>query len=836
MFRLAYTVPQNPRPKRVSHRELLRLSPPRLHQSSPPMFLRYALESIPNSELYKQTVKKDLADGSIDFFEVKGEADAEEYKSIVFASLSRRYPIITCSDNHDIRDYKFSCPCWVKADPTFDGLRQLTIETDSRIHLRTSPHLVDDLKRTPSRFLSTITFKRLESAPANELWFDVTLALNPAMVAVIGNKGSGKSALTDTIGLLGNSFAEEHFSFLNADSFRNVRNNKATFFEATLHFVSGESTSQSLDSRVDKGNPESVLYLPQRRIESLCNELSNAAGSSFDRELKRVIFDYVDETERAGCTTLDELLKKKEESLFAGIEQTRSQISVLNRSIIDLEDKMLPSNRKQIESEIVRIEAEIDGHNKLKPTILPLPTDDVDTSGSSSLETFRKALEDVEKSIKETTDKISQLNKNKVALASIRRYIENFQVVHTQLLEDIAPLCSMLGFGIAEIVSMTVDVSKIVELESNNDIQVEELRKDLSESNVSGLVVKQRELRESISRQIEALQLPQKIHHESVEAHNAWERKQLELATRLGEKKTEANALNELPSQLKEACQRREELTTLIHRSLLVHIDAMKDLYSGVMHHIDELSQSRETIKFSFAATLEARTFASQFVGFLNLGRRGSFYGSADGVKVLDKLLGTHDLTDEQSGAALANQVLDYLRSDKRQEPALQVDIESQLRGGVDKKQIYDFLFSLKYFEPNYSLLWNGVRVSQLSAGERGSLLLVFYLMLDKRNCPLIIDQPEDNLDNETVFELLVPAIRAAKLRRQIIIVTHNPNLAVVCDAEQIVRAQIDKANGNRITYVSGAIENRAMKAHVVNVLEGTQPAFRYREKSYSDY
>ena len=72
-------------------------------------------------------------------------------------------------------------------------------------------------------------------------------------------------------------------------------------------------------------------------------------------------------------------------------------------------------------------------------------------------------------------------------------------------------------------------------------------------------------------------------------------------------------------------------------------------------------------------------------------------------------------------------------------------------------------------------------------------MLLIFYLLVDNDDIPLIIDQPEENLDNQTVYKLLVPSIKEAKNRRQIIIVTHNPNLAVVCDAEQIIHASIDK-------------------------------------------
>ena len=123
-----------------------------------------------------------------------------------------------------------------------------------------------------------------------------------------------------------------------------------------------------------------------------------------------------------------------------------------------------------------------------------------------------------------------------------------------------------------------------------------------------------------------------------------------------------------------------------------------------------------------------------------------------------------------------------------------------------------------------------------MSPGERGTLLLVFYLLVDKDDIPLVIDQPEENLDNQTVYELLVPCMKGAKNRRQVFIVTHNPNLAVVCDAEQIICANLDKQNNSTMTYLSGAIENPIIKKAIVDILEGTMPAFHNRETKYNPH
>jgi predicted ATPase len=111
----------------------------------------------------------------------------------------------------------------------------------------------------------------------------------------------------------------------------------------------------------------------------------------------------------------------------------------------------------------------------------------------------------------------------------------------------------------------------------------------------------------------------------------------------------------------------------------------------------------------------------------------------------------------------------------------------------------------------------------------------MFYLLVDRDDIPLIVDQPEENLDNQTVYRMLGACITEAKTRRQIIIVTHNPNLAVACDAEQIICASHQPNDGERIKYESGAIENPEINQFLLDVLEGTRPAFENRESKYFD-
>src|SRR6185312_15384452 len=98
-------------------------------------------------------------------------------------------------------------------------------------------------------------------------------------------------------------------------------------------------------------------------------------------------------------------------------------------------------------------------------------------------------------------------------------------------------------------------------------------------------------------------------------------------------------------------------------------------------------------------------------------------------------------------------------------------------------------------------------------------------------NRPLIIDQPEDNLDGEFIYSTLVPVLRRAKERRQVIIVTHNPNVAVLGDAELIVIMKAASDCGQIVAR--GSIDHPQTRDMACAILEGAREAFLRRAKMY---
>ena len=120
--------------------------------------------------------------------------------------------------------------------------------------------------------------------------------------------------------------------------------------------------------------------------------------------------------------------------------------------------------------------------------------------------------------------------------------------------------------------------------------------------------------------------------------------------------------------------------------------------------------------------------------------------------------------------------------------------------------------------------------ITGLSPGQRCSAILPIILL--NGNAPVIIDQPEDNLDNRLIREVVVNILAAMKLRRQIIIATHNPNLPVLGDVEQAIILRATEQDKCQL-QAKGDIESDEVVNSITEIMEGGREAFQYRQSIY---
>lgn len=288
------------------------------------------IEHISNAESFKRALKADLAKDSIDILEIGQPTDIDSYRTIVFPYIKKILPTIICTDNHNIAEYTLKSNCWIKADTTSKGLSQLINEPKLRCFVGGMPEKLQIVQSNKTKFIKSIHIHKKSDSRLSEIWFDNDLSLNPDLIAIIGNKGKGKSALADTIGLLGNTKQYEAFSFLSSDNFRDPKNNKAKNFVATFILESGTICEKCLDELIDEEYPELVKYIPQNFLETICNEIGGIEETNFDRELKKVIFSHVEIANRLGKASLEELIHHKTSEANDKIEMLKQELHRIN--------------------------------------------------------------------------------------------------------------------------------------------------------------------------------------------------------------------------------------------------------------------------------------------------------------------------------------------------------------------------------------------------------------------------------------------------------------------------------------------------------------------------
>jgi hypothetical protein len=187
--------------------------------------------------------------------------------------------------------------CWIKADPTFEGLLQAINEPIDRVFIGESPDVLGRVKLNKTKYISELLIDTLEGKnDATNIWFKYNkIPINCELVAIIGNKGSGKSAISDIIGMCADAEHSEDFLFLNKDKF--IKKGFAERFSASIQFVSGTKTeSRPLSYVIKPTDTPKVQYLPQHYFETVCNEIGRI--ENFRKEIEKVVFQYISDEKK----------------------------------------------------------------------------------------------------------------------------------------------------------------------------------------------------------------------------------------------------------------------------------------------------------------------------------------------------------------------------------------------------------------------------------------------------------------------------------------------------------------------------------------------------------
>jgi ABC-type lipoprotein export system ATPase subunit len=741
--------------------------------------------------------------------------------------------LLDCSDAHtwstgSEKDRIGNCATWIRAAPTFGGLLHALSEFDSRVYVGVEPPDLIRLRTSPEKIIESIIV-RPRANKAGKL-FDYELALNPGLVAVIGNKGQGKSALLDCIARAGNSSRTDDFAFLNPKRFLHPRTGQGDGYEVEVRWRSERNRVAGLADSYQPASLEAVEYLPQALVERICNsDPTSEHRDAFENELKRVIFCHIPRAEREGQLDLDGLLALRTKSVTVAVKTLRDEIYAEAERLVELEKR----SRELVPTDIrSRLEALYESR-KVVQSDLALATADLQLASNSTdslnptLIVDRERMEELDERLAKAqeldqadTQSMADANRRASELDSLSTEIEG---VRTQVLT--------LNTRVSEILS--------------SDNSFVELHVD-----TSGIEVGRRTLTDEVIRRQTAIEerkiaivgiraerdgIADRLAVADVEREN-YRRKVEQLGKRLGQLNGQEDdsetifglehllrAAQQIPADMQasrfkllSACRRMYEL-------LYAQIQAIRQLYEPAANFISEEPLASEAA-IQFEAELVVSGHWESLTNALD-GRRTS--------ELLDFLGAQREAIKTDSAEDVVEFVESTLSRLRRERGGLKENarpLKAAFRSNIEAAQWISDLVSLKWLDCRFGLTDNGMPLIRLSPGQRGLILLLFYLLVDRSDSPLLIDQPEENLDNDAVRRLLVPALKKARTRRQIIIVTHNANLAVVGDADQILACTQED---NAFVIRSGSLAGHETGEITINVLEGSRGAFQNRRDKY---
>jgi ABC-type lipoprotein export system ATPase subunit len=744
------------------------------------------------------------------------------------------------NDKRGYGDFPSGKATWIKADPTFYGLLQAIMEPAKRSFIGIRPPKLIEVESNKMFFIDKVGIQKIGTAGDDvETWLDETeLVLNTDLVAIIGNKGSGKSALADVLALLGNTRQKKHLSFLKKDRFRGKTGEPAKYFVGHLTWRNGTLEKRNLNEDPPSDKVEMVRYIPQGHFEDLCNDHVSGKTNAFEGELRSVIFSHADESIRLGSLDFDQLVEQQEGNYRDQLVEFRKDLRRINQEIANIEEQLQPTVRSALLERLALKRAQIDEHIALKPSTVDKPSDAMSTEQqavTTKLDSISAQLKAVEEANTSNATKSAELSAKAKAIQNTRERIRLVERAFKQFHDEAGKDLETLGLDPSSLLTVNIDTTALDILSS----EIPKRLNDLATSN-QGLANSKEKLVGSLADLNTKLNAPQLLHQQHLISLEIWTTKlgnltgSADAPDTLNGLQTRLSQLDELPDRYHQRCTRRELISGEIFDVLNKQRESRELLFKPVQDLIQSNRLIRDEYKLQFQASLGCAPDSISSSLFMQIKQNsGEFRGEEESFATVRRLAEQHDFNRRTDTLAFVTKLHAKISIAAASNAKESVGIGSLLRKDRAAADVYDLIFGLTFLDPRYSLLFQDAQIEQLSPGQRGALLLIFYLLVDKGRNPIILDQPEENLDNETVVSLLVPVLTEAKRRRQVIMVTHNPNLAVVCDAEQVIWSVFDRKAGSNITYVAGSIENTTLNGHVVNVLEGTKPAFNNRRIKY---
>lgn len=690
---------------------------------------------ITNKMPVNMAIKTEIASQS-HFYEIGQVEDVQEHIDKVFPHIGFK-PLILCSDNHDPRNYVIKENLWVKADPTFEGLKQLIYEPLERVKVQQNK---PEEKRG---YYAIDSIKLIEQGFWNQ-----TILLNENLNTIIGGRATGKSTLLSCIAQKGGTSVNKDFITKHSDNIQ-------------ITWKDGE---------VD--TPRDIDFFPQSYMFDIASD-----SKKRDSLIERIIEDYDNdklyETYKGFSTSNKNQLSQAIRNLFNIQSEIREIYSTLKQKgdKQGVETELKNINEKLVNSKVNINEEQLTIYKGISETIFD----------------------------KENRIKVIDLDINQIKHISTQPlFNESFQYSFSSLSENFR-------------INILADFDAL-------KLEVEKKWTDNLKAREKEVVDERLKLVQEIvlEKEKEAYKLGQKV----VESNKQYQ----ELNERLKAEQTKLSEIKAIEEKLKAKTTERDSLKQnvikqhLEFKNKIVELKRYLSLSSSGIEINPKIFLNKDLLRDFLASRLNQQ------------GKERQDYITNFYENYIKK---TEELSTDFLNRTLDNQI--------------------EYKSGNSNQDVTVELLSSNWFDVSFDLKYQNDAFVNMSQGKQAFVILKLLLEFSKKECPILIDQPEDSLDNRAIYNELVKYLVDKKKERQIILVTHNSNVVVSADAEQIIVAnQQDEKSPNfentKFQYVTGGLEftknldkkipitlwAQGIREHVCEILEGGNEAFKKRERKYN--
>lgn len=648
--------------------------------------------------------------------------------------------------------------CWIKSDPSFNGLKQVLYEPKDRV--RISPLMPEE--KSNYHVIDRIVIDDPDFSPE-------PIQFNDKLSCIIGGKSTGKSILLHNLALTIDKNQVE-------EKTEKSKTKTRVLTKVKVFWKDGEVNETGVQNDSHK-----IVYIPQTYLNQLSDE--NEEKTEIDSIIEEIIL------QNDNARISHEQMLKEIREYKPSLDKRIYDAVQINEEIQSIKKEMAEIGSR------AGIEKQLDGLKKQK-------------------EIESKELSISEEDISKYDTAVSELTKLNVQLQTI----EN----------DISIVDSIVS------VVIPVETDKAMSDDVRKDISdavsmIKEKADELWKEYKLKIIQKYQTKREKTVTDMRNSEIVVDELKEQVESNEAI----AELSKRIQEEEQRLLIFRDYDRKIDEKSEELNEIISDLVQTFKRYDDIQERYAASVNGEGSSLNEGSE-LTFSVLIPFRTEAFCQRIKQLFD---NRVLKSKKDIINVEDFNIDQFDETAlEKLIKACLNQTIPFSKS---------FTPESALRSILDN-----------WYNVTYNVKMGDDLIDEMSPGKKALVLLKLLISLAESKSPILIDQPEDDLDNKSISDDLITFIKKKKIERQIIVVTHNANVVVSGDAEQVIVANqqgnTTPNNKFRFEYRTGSIEDdlpvyddsgtiihgilnaQGIQQHICDILEGGEKAFAKRKNKYN--